>query len=120
MRYWKTLCVCEHYFKFFFQKKVCAHKRHKGKNFPYFCSFFFKIVPDVIHTFLRLPVMYRVPNGSKEACISFRRLNFQSMVFYGCLYRHIGKKAFFIHKNKGFQPKSSNFKKNQYFCAEHF
>ena len=69
MRYLETLGICEHFFIIFFQKKVCAPTRHTYENFPYFWHFFFKSVPDVIHTFMRLSVMYRVTNGSKEACI---------------------------------------------------
>ncbi len=52
MRYLKILGIYEHDFNFFFEKKVCAHKRHRCKNFPYFYQIFFKNVPDVMHTFM--------------------------------------------------------------------
>ncbi len=38
------------------------------------------------------------------------------MVFYGCLYRHIGKNAFFIHKKtKDFQPNRQILRKINIF-----
>ena len=119
MRYVKTLGIYEHDFNFFLKQKY-VHTNGTGvKIFHIFTKFFFKSVPDVIHTFMRLSIMYWVTNGSKEACFQFARLNCEYSMSYGRLYMHIPKKAFFIHqkqrifyqiiylaKNKGFSTKS--------------
>ncbi len=128
IRYLKTLGMYKHCLNFLFQKKVCAHKRHNCKNFPYFYQFFSKVcLMSYTHLwdFLLCTESPRVP---KKLAFNFIVLILNIRCFMDIcidispkrLFSYIKKQRIFyqiiyLSKNKGFSTKSSNFKKRKNF-----
>ncbi len=127
MWYLKTLGIYEHDLKYFFEK-VCAHKRHRCKNFPYFRHFFSKVcLGSYTHLwhFLLCTESQMVPKKlAFNMCVLI--LNIwcfmdvcmgisQKMPFSYTKKQRIFYQIICLSKNKGFSTKSSNFKKRKIF-----